>query len=84
MEDDADLELAPQPLEDVAVEDVAHPGGGAAAGRLLVDRPDVERHDLVAPEIGEPVDQAVSDLSARPGHQHHRFARHADPSWGGS
>ncbi len=78
MEDHRDLELAPQPVEQVAVEDVPDAGRRAAPGHLGVDGPDVEGQDVVDAEIREVMDQAMPDLAARAGHEDHRSACHQD------
>jgi hypothetical protein len=79
MEDDPDLELAPQPVQKVRVENVPDPGGGAAPGYLVVHGTDIEGQNIVDAQIREVMDQAMPDLTARAGHQDHRLARHADP-----
>ena len=46
VEDDRDLELAAEPLQQVAIEDVPDPGRRAAPRHVLVQRPDVEGQDV--------------------------------------
>ena len=53
MEDGVDLELRPQAVQQVAVEDVAGPDLGAAPGQLGVERPDVEGEEFVGARLGE-------------------------------
>jgi len=78
VEDDRDLELALEPLEQVAVEDVADAHGGAAPRHLGRERAHVERQHVVGAGLGQPVDQAVPHLPAGTGHEHDGLARHRD------
>lgn len=71
-----DLVLADQPLEQALIEHVAHQHILALVGRLRVEPLEVEREDLVARLFGEPVDEAVADLTARAGHEDDLLARH--------
>src|SRR5258707_12115233 len=77
VEDDRELELAPEPLEQVAIQDVADLGDQAASGHLVGDGAGVDAHDVVDALGRELTDQAVPDLASRPGHEYHRLARHA-------
>ena len=50
----------------------------AAARAISSSRPDVEGQHVVDREIRELMDEAVSDLAPRAGHQDHRSACHQD------
>ena len=76
MEDDRDLELAPQAVQQVTVEDVPDAGRRGAPRDRLVHGPDVEGQHVVDREIRELMDEAVPDLAPRAGHQDHRPACH--------
>jgi hypothetical protein len=76
VEDHRDLELAPEPLEEVSVEDVAHASRRAAGGQRRLERAQVEGEDVEGAEVGEPVDEAVPHLAAGAGHEHDGPARH--------
>lgn len=61
------------------VEDVADPDGRATLGQCGIERPDIGGQGVVGTELGEAMNQTMTNLSPGAGHQHHRLARHADP-----
>ena len=60
VEDRVDLELAAEPVEQVAIEDVAREADRAPARQLGIERPDVEGQDVDGPALRDLVDQAVA------------------------
>src|SRR6266508_3721294 len=76
MEDDGDLEFACDPVEEVAVQDVADPARRAAARQRRIERLKVERQDVECAQVGETLDQAVSHFAVGAGYEDCRLARH--------
>ena len=76
MENRVDFELARKALEQPLVEDVADQSRMALGPGGVVDVAQVEREDVVAVQLRKAMDEAVSDLSARPGDKDGLFARH--------
>jgi len=80
VEDDGDLEFAHCAVEQMAVENVADHGRGAAPSQIGLERSDVERQDVEGPEIGEAMDQPVSYLAVRSGDEDRGLACHLSQS----
>ena len=75
-----DLELALEPIQQMAIEDVPDPDRGAVPRQLRLQGPEVEGQDVEGAELGQARDQAMPHLAAGAGHQHHGLARHSDGS----
>jgi hypothetical protein len=54
----------------------AHYGRRAASREIGIERPRVDRQDVEGAEVGEPMDQPVSDLAVCAGDQDHGLACH--------
>jgi hypothetical protein len=78
VEDDGDLELAPESIQEMAVEDVSDSRRRAAARDLGVERSDVEGEDVKGRELGQTGDQAVPHLATGAGHEHDGLTRHGN------
>src|SRR5207245_10039153 len=80
VEDDGDLEFAHRAVEQMAVENVADHGRGAAPSQIGLERSDVERQDVEGPEVGEAMDQPGSDLAVSAGDEDRGRACHLSQS----